>query len=250
VQVIHTAENSPDVTLPDSGAESVARFISTRTTPGSYHRIVDSDSVVEVVPFGWEAFHDGTGTNRHSIGLSVACHASQWGTAALGEAWETGALDNLARAAAEADGWLKTQGHSGTPARRVTGDDARRGVAGFVSHAELDPSRRTDPGARFPWDRFLDLYDTYRTGGTPNDGDEDMFTDEDRELLRRAVAHWENPVAPAPLEPNSPAWFFRRWNPLIDAGSGRTVAQQAFDLIGKAGAAAGEFVGEFTARSK
>jgi len=26
-----------------------------------------------------------------------------------------------------------------------------------VSHAKLDPERRVDPGARFPWDRFREL---------------------------------------------------------------------------------------------
>ncbi|MCP3856062.1 MAG: N-acetylmuramoyl-L-alanine amidase, partial [Actinomycetia bacterium] len=33
--------------------------------------------------------------------------------------------------------------------------------------------------------------------------------------LDRLVAHWENPVAPAPLVEHSPAWFFRRWHHLF-----------------------------------
>ncbi len=89
--VVHTAENTTDTTLPDSGAEAVARFISRRTdAAGSYHTVVDSDSIVDVGRYEWEMFHEGTGGNRWSLGLSFACQASQWTT--LPDRWVDGAL--------------------------------------------------------------------------------------------------------------------------------------------------------------
>ena len=31
-------------------------------------------------------------------------------------------------------------------------------VTGFISHGERDPGRRSDPGAGFPWDEFLERF--------------------------------------------------------------------------------------------
>ena len=38
----------------------------------------------------------------------------------------------------------------------------------IVSHAKLDPSRRSDPGKLFPWDRFKDLVLTGKDDGIPD----------------------------------------------------------------------------------
>src|SRR5688572_20697417 len=76
--VLHSAENAPDLRLPDEGAERIASFIRNRTDPGSYHVIADQDSRIQLVPFSHEAFHDGTGSNPWSIGLSLALRASDW----------------------------------------------------------------------------------------------------------------------------------------------------------------------------
>jgi hypothetical protein len=154
--VLHTAENVTDVVLPDAGAENVAAFIARRGDPGSYHTIVDSDSIVRVGRYEWEMFHEGTGGNRWSLGLSFACRAAQWPM--LPEEWVEPALRNGAEAAADMARWLHTEHGIMVPAARITADAYRRGVAGFVGHAALDPGRRSDPGAHFPWARFLSYY--------------------------------------------------------------------------------------------
>jgi hypothetical protein len=156
VIAVHTAENAPDFVAFDGGAEAVARFIQHRTDPGSYHDLVDSDSIVDVVPYGYEAFHDGTGTNRHSLGLSIATRADVWPLAP--QAWRAGAVENAARAAARMARYVHKRTGRVVPARRITAAQARARTPGFISHAELDPTRRTDPGAAFPWAQFLDRY--------------------------------------------------------------------------------------------
>ena len=156
VIAVHTAENTPDYVAFDGGAEAVARFIQSRTTPGSYHDLVDSDSSINVVPYEWEAFHDGTGTNPHSYGLSFATRADVWPVAP--KAWRDGAIEQGAQAAWRFSRWIKAIHGVTIPAVRITADEARRRVPGFVTHAQLDPGRRTDPGKDFPWGQFLARY--------------------------------------------------------------------------------------------
>ena len=164
--VIHTAENATDLTLPDAGAENVARFISTRTTPGSYHSIVDSDSIEPVCKYEWEAFGEGTGGNRWSLHLAWACRAGQW--PALPAEWVVPAINNGAIEAANMARWVRTTVGVTVPARRITATDYRNGLPGFVTHADLDPGRRTDPGEHFPWRAFLAGY-AHQITLTPGD---------------------------------------------------------------------------------
>lgn len=156
VVAVHTAENAPDFVAFDGGAEAVAQWETVRTTPGSYHDLVDSDSAINLVRYEDAAWHDGTGTNHHSYGLSVATRADVWPLAPA--AWRAGAVEQAAQAAARYARWLHARNGTVIPARRITAAQARARVPGFVTHAELDPKRRTDPGASFPWDRFLARY--------------------------------------------------------------------------------------------
>ena len=150
---VHTAENTPDYVAFDGGAEAVARFIQSRTDPGSYHTLADSDSILRMVDYDDEAFHDGTGTNRHSFGLSVATRADVWPLAP--KRWRDGAVEQAAQGAADYARWIKAEHGIVIPAERITADEARNRRPGFVSHAQLDPTRRTDPGKDFPWSTFL-----------------------------------------------------------------------------------------------
>jgi hypothetical protein len=172
VVAVHTAENAPDLSPPDDGAENVAGWISRRTDPGSYHRLCDSDSIVALVPWDFEAWHDATGTNAHSVGISAATRAAEWESKP--QAWRDGCVGRMAFAAADYAHWLASTHGIVIPARRVTADEARARVPGFVSHAELDPGRRSDPGVGFPWDQFLATFTWLRNPTS----EEDMLKDE------------------------------------------------------------------------
>ncbi len=78
VIVVHTAESGTERAGPDSKAEGVASFIQRRSDAGSYHLIGDSDSIIQMIRFDNEAFHDRTGSNRWSIGISLAMNAADW----------------------------------------------------------------------------------------------------------------------------------------------------------------------------
>lgn len=151
--VVHTAESEPDQSGPDTGADAVARFIRDRSDPGSYHTLADSDSRLQLVPYDQAAYGDGTGSNEFGIHISAATQAAKWPT--LPKAWRDGAVRQMAKAAADAARWLKKTHGIDVPARRVTKAQSDAGHAGFISHGERDPGRRTDPGKDFPWDDFL-----------------------------------------------------------------------------------------------
>lgn len=153
VIVVHTAENTPDHVAFDGGAEAVARFIRDRSDAGSYHDLVDSDSAINLVRYDDEAYHDGTGSNLHSLGLSIATRADVWPLAP--QAWRDGAIEQAARAAARMAGHVKARTGIVVPARRIDRAASELRQPGFISHAERDPTRRTDPGRAFPWDQFL-----------------------------------------------------------------------------------------------
>jgi hypothetical protein len=162
VIVVHTAENLMDKVGPDTGAEAVANFIRVRDTPGSYHELVDSDSTVGLVRWDCEAFHDGTGTNPHSFGLSFACSAADW--PGMSAAKRERFILRGARRAADYAGWIRKRQGVIIPAARITRDESSNRVPGFFSHAQRDPQRRTDPGQGFPWSMFLDAYSDLMNG--------------------------------------------------------------------------------------
>lgn len=151
--VVHTAENRPDLTLPDDGAENVAAFIARRTDPGSYHTVVDSDGPVHVGRYTWEMFGEGTGGNRWALHLSFACQAHQWPT--LPADWTARTIRHGATEAAQMAHWCHTAHGITVPTRRITKAEYHAGRPGFITHADLDPNRRTDPGREFPWSMFL-----------------------------------------------------------------------------------------------
>lgn len=152
VTVLHTAESVTDLAGPDTGAESVARFIRDRTTPGSYHDLVDRDSALQLVPYSAEAYQDGTGTNPHAMSISWAISCADWPT--LERSHVVDLMRQGAVAFARQQAWLQANGWPTTPLRRISREQSDRGVPGFITHGERDPGRRSDPGGRpdrFPW---------------------------------------------------------------------------------------------------
>ena len=171
VIVVHTAESALDALGEDSGAEGVARFISTRSSYGSYHVLADSDSVVQVARFEMTTYGDGTGSNDHAIHVSFACRAADWPH--MSDARREAFLRNGARAAADVGRWLKSKHGITVPARRISRAESDRRVPGFISHGERDPGRRSDPGADFPWRQFLNHY-AAEMGGNQQSEEDDM----------------------------------------------------------------------------
>lgn len=181
VVVVHTAENIPDTIAADGGAEAVANFIRHRTDPGSYHDLVDSDSWVPLVRYEDEAFHDATGSNRHSYGISMATRADLWPE--LPEAWRNATVRNAAKAVAQYAQWLYARRGIVIPPRLITRQQSDGRIPGFISHHERDPERRTDPGATFPWTTFLYRYAYYTSLIFPNPPAPDMEGTETMRIL-------------------------------------------------------------------
>ena len=142
---VHTAEVPPDYVLPDRGAEATGDYFTGSTRPASYHTIADSDSIVRFLPFDHEAYHDATGGNRWSVGVSMGTQAHTWGTNLEHDEL---VLRNAARAIAEAARYWASLAPGRDPlavARWITPAQYRAKEPGLVEHGQLDPSRRSDP---------------------------------------------------------------------------------------------------------
>lgn len=145
--VVHTAEGVIDLTPPDLSAEALANYGATTTRSVSWHSSVDSDSIIPMLPDTYTAWHVRN-YNSESLGVEIAYRASLWGNNLT---YEEFVLANLSDVVAR---WCLD--HE-IPAVRLTMAQVNEGAKGIVSHATLDPLRRTDPGALFPWPKFLEL---------------------------------------------------------------------------------------------
>lgn len=145
---IHTTENSPGPGV----ALNVAGWQAFRSTaPGSYHFIVDTRDLVRTLEDSFTAFHIA-GHNAPSLGLSFATRASRWGLSA-----------SVDQAMLDRGAWVAAQWASqyAIPLRWLTKAQADAGQKGFVRHSTMDPTRRSDPGERFPSQEFFRLIQSY-----------------------------------------------------------------------------------------
>jgi hypothetical protein len=149
--VIHTAEGLVDTTPPDLSAEAVAQYGATTPRSVSWHVTVDSDSIIPMLPDTYTAWH-ATNANSHSLGVEIAYRHNLWTTNLT---YEEFLIQNTAQVVGS---WCRLWD---IPARRITVGDVANEVPGIISHKALDPTRRKDPGANFPWDRFLHLVAKY-----------------------------------------------------------------------------------------
>lgn len=161
---LHTAENTIDLTGIDTGAEAVADFIRRRDTPGSYHILADADSVIHLIRFSDEAFHDATGSNPYSLSVSGATQAAKWNSMPANR--REAMVRNMALGAHLEAVWLLANYGIVVPARWISVGDYRNREPGFVRHADLDPNRRSDPGTTFPDELFFDTFADLQAGGT------------------------------------------------------------------------------------
>jgi N-acetyl-anhydromuramyl-L-alanine amidase AmpD len=173
VIVVHITAGLEDFHGADDSAEATARYAATTTRQVSWHAGVDGDSVVELLPAEYTAWHC-RGANSWSYGVELSKADTDWRDAP--EPWRdrilTLAAEHCAQVAAAA----------GIPLRKLSARQALDGLSGFVGHWELDPSRRTDPGRvagvgeTFPWDEFV-----HRMEGN------EVVTDDDVARIAKAV---------------------------------------------------------------
>lgn len=147
--VVHTAE----IELSAGAAEAIAGFFSNPTTEVSAHKCSDSDSVVRCVRDEDIAFH-AAGDNPNTLGIEICTRAST-----SKEKWarpeHQAALHVAARTCAE---WAVLYD---IPARWLTADQERNHERGFVTHKIVSDvfgeGIRSDPGAEFPYIKFMAL---------------------------------------------------------------------------------------------
>ncbi len=138
--VVHTAEGGRE-------ALGIAKYFAKMDRPASAHVVVDDKQIINLLPDDFTAFHV-RGHNSNSLGIELGYFASEWGT---DKEYEDALIAMSAKWCAE-----KVELYNITP-RRLTREDWLAGKTGFISHAELDPTRRTDPGMNFPWEQFFTL---------------------------------------------------------------------------------------------
>ena len=188
--VVHTAEGG-------RSAVGIAKYLSTTDRTASAHVVIDDKEIVELVPDDFTAFHC-RGSNSKSLGLEIAYFADKWGEDPV---YEEAVIALSASWCAE-----KADAHN-IPMERVTIDEWNAGKKGFISHAECDPSRRTDPGANFDWDKFF----AYMKGMVNNIEEYDDIDTEFEKVKEKK----ETQVYDFSVVPKWPGRVFKRNSPLI-----------------------------------
>ena len=162
----------------DQSAEKTAAYAATTDRKVSWHQGTDTDTNLVLLPDGYTAFHVA-GYNSCTLGREISKRHTDWRT--MPAKWVQATLGNAAPADAE---WCRTHN---IPARKATRRELDAAIAqwqrtgdvapvGFISHSELDPARRSDPGFvrsvdTFPWHSYLELVRHHLNGTKPKEID-------------------------------------------------------------------------------
>lgn len=176
--VVHITAGLQDTNLsgPDLSAENTARYCATTDRQVSWHSGSDTDTWVQLLPDSYTAWQVQN-YNSSTYGHEISKLTDRW--AGSDKEWVRRTLTVAAR------GLGPIARHHRIPFRRASRAELDRAIrnggppVGFVAHADLDPTRRTDPGPDFPWQTFL----TLARGGAPlpTEGDDDMALWPDRD---------------------------------------------------------------------
>jgi len=144
VVVVHTTES------PYNSGLAVSNWFAGKQAPqASAHVVVDNKHVIRCVPdanIAWAA----PGANKQGLSVEV-CGYAKWGP----NDWND---DTLGNAAAIVSAWLAAWG---IPAVRLGAQELLAGQSGICGHVDVSKawkkSTHTDPGAGWPWDRFMQM---------------------------------------------------------------------------------------------
>lgn len=175
----------------DQSAAGTNRYGATTATQASWHKCVDSDSIDDALPDEYTAWHC-VSYNSPSLGLEISNADARWDNKPDG--WIYSTLLNAARVC------LTWEKKFGIPRRLLNKVQVDAGMSGYSYHMFLDPARRHDPGATFPWDRFVQILQGLETGNT------DPLPPTSTTL---PVSHpVTTPGSPAPAFPLPSGWYF------------------------------------------
>ena len=214
---LHTTEGLHDGDLVgvDLGAESTANYLASTSTKASYHAIVDSDSVVELLPPDFRAWHIAVAwANQHVYGVAIGGHARR---VYVDRDWMAAVIKRLAPLVQAYRDWSEEEHGIEIPLETTTPAGARAGARGFMAHGQWQDNRY-DPG--------FDDNPAYQTGWAA-DGDlwGDLFTEV--EALERGTPPPPFPIVP-PKETIVQTYTVkdRRTSYLIAFGAGRAIEVQ------------------------
>jgi hypothetical protein len=148
VIVVHVTAGLQDMDAPDASAEKTAQYAATTTRKVSWHSGSDSDSFLRLLPATYTAFHV-QGYNSSTYGHEISKATTRW--AGMPPVWVERTLANAAACL------RPVAAQHRIPPRVLSRAQVDAGQYGFIGHAPLDPTRRTDPGVDFPWARFFEL---------------------------------------------------------------------------------------------
>lgn len=164
--ILHDAEGGTDLVGADMGAENVARYITERSSFGSYHRLVDRDTRIKMAPIDYETWHS-VPDNPWSVGISVA-----WNKADLAKMTymqRRSYYVPLAEEVLDVRAEFAARGIHVPIDRMLSAAETQARKPGISTHSRTDPGRRSDPfGTDSVYEReFLAVLAELASGATP-----------------------------------------------------------------------------------